>query len=408
MKVFNIILSIFVLLLAIALAVSSFFLYEKRELMLEGWGTFSETAQKTAETMDKQSGTKLAETVNTENLHHTKYSEYENLESMKGILKELTEGADNLMRQRDQYVKVFRQIALDVDMKGIPANDKMTGIESSDTEIAKVEQAVANFKGRRDKLVNAVSGSSRIVGVNLNVNEMKNGDPGKALAVLNTKLKSMNDQLNRYKSMANELARLSGNSANVGDSLTAAIQTTDAIKRSFNELQRKLTDTQNKLQSANRQIAQLQNTVSNRDSNISRLNQNLNTQKQENTVLKSIIGMDAENVEKPWKAGGEEARKAVAAKVIEINERFGFIVVDLGTLSRVSQWLGNKNNQVDPKIEKGMKLNIVRDFDTPDVKLIVKGAEVTNVSDRCSIVEVPADSIAEVKVGDTVIVDFAQ
>ena len=49
MKVFNIILSIFVLLLAIALAVSSFFLYEKRELMLEGWGTFSETAQKTAE-----------------------------------------------------------------------------------------------------------------------------------------------------------------------------------------------------------------------------------------------------------------------------------------------------------------------------------------------------------------------
>ena len=77
-------------------------------------------------------------------------------------------------------------------------------------------------------------------------------------------------------------------------------------------------------------------------------------------------------------------------------------------MSRVSQWLGNKNNQVDPKIEKGVKFNIVRDFDTPDVKLIVKGAEVTNVADRCSIVEVPADDIENVKVGDSVIIDFVQ
>ena len=120
------------------------------------------------------------------------------------------------------------------------------------------------------------------------------------------------------------------------------------------------------------------------------------------------ISIDDENIEKPWLAGSEEARKEVVGKVIEVNARFGIVVVDLGAMTRVIQWLGNKNTQVDPKIENGMKLNIVRNFDTPDVKLIVKGAEVTNVADRCSIVEVAADDIANVKVGDTVIVDFVK
>ena len=403
MKVFNIILSIFVLLFAIALAVSSFFLYEKRVIFLEGWDKLSLAAQTTAETMDKNSGTSLKDKVNQEALHHTQYA------TMDEMLQELTSGADNLMKQRDQYVDAFRRIAINVDMKNIPANNKMTNLQSSSSATSDVVNAVYAFKNRRDNLVNAISGVGKVVGVNLNANAMRNDpDPGRSLAALTNKLKSMNDQLNRYKSMANELARLSGNSGNVGDSLSEAIKTTTAIKTAFNNLQTKLTKTERELQSAKSQIAQLKNTVANRDSNIGRLNENLKEQKQENTVLKSIIGMDVENVEQPWKDGGEEARKAVVGKVIEVNERFGFVVIDLGALSRVSQWLGNKNNQVDPKIEKGVKFNIVRDFDTPDVKLIVKGAEVTNVADRCSIVEVSADDIENVKVGDSVIIDFVQ
>ena len=372
-------------------------------MMLSGWSKLATAAQTTAETMDKASGTALADKVNAENLHHTQYA------TMDDVLQELTTGAENLMKQRDQYIEAFRKIALSVDMKAIPANDKMSGIETSARSVSDVANAVYNFKNRRDNLVNAIAGTGKIVGVTLNSTAMRNdNDPGKSLGVLNTKLKSMNDQLDRYKSMASELSRLSGGRASVGDSVSDAVKTTDAIKKSFNDLQAKLNATQNSLKNANREIAQLKNTVSNRDSNISNLNRNLAVQKEENTVLKSIIAMDEENVEQPWKAGSDDARKEVIGKVLEVNERFGIVVVDLGSLTRVSQWLGNKNSQVDPKIEKGMKLNIVRNFDTPDVKLIVKGAEITNVADRCSVLEVPADDIANIKVGDSVIIDFVK
>ena len=56
MKVTNIVLSIIILLLALALAVSSFFLYEKREIMLNGWEKLTTTINETAKEMDKNSG----------------------------------------------------------------------------------------------------------------------------------------------------------------------------------------------------------------------------------------------------------------------------------------------------------------------------------------------------------------
>ena len=410
MKVFNVILSVFVLLFAVVLAVSSVMLYKHRVELLGGWNQFSEVVEATASKLDEKSGTKMADTLNKDNLQPTNYLGY-HLEGadLGATLQELTAGAENLMKQRDQYIETFRKIALSVDMKGIPSADKMSSVDSSAKAVSDVSNAVYNFKNRRDNLVNAITASAKVVGVNLNANAMRNdNDPGKALNALNVQLKNMKDQLERYKAMANELARLSGSRAATGDSVSEAIKTTDAIKKSFNELNAKLNATQRSLQSANSQIAQLKNTLANRDSKIRDKEQELGAQKEENTVLKSIIGMDDENIEKPWLAGSEEARKEVVGKVIEVNARFGIVGVDLGAMTRVIQWLGNKNTQVDPKIENGMKLNIVRNFDTPDVKLIVKGAEVTNVADRCSIVEVAADDIANVKVGDTVIVDFVK
>ena len=74
MKITNIILSIIILLLAIALAVSSFFLYEKREIMLNGWEKLTTTINETASELDKKSGTKLAEDLTQDKLHHTNYA----------------------------------------------------------------------------------------------------------------------------------------------------------------------------------------------------------------------------------------------------------------------------------------------------------------------------------------------
>ncbi len=403
MKVFNIILSVLVLLFAIALAVTSFFLYEKRVQLLEGWGKFGEKSHEVATIMDKDSGTQIAEKVTTETLHHTQYA------NMDSVLSELTGGAEQLMKQRSEYIDALTRIAKNIEMRGVPSESKLTAVETSLASSESIVKAVVEMKNRRDNLVNGIASTASLVGVTVNKNAMRNdNDPSKALSALNAKLKSMNEQLTRYQNMARELAQASG-SGNVSvNDANAIANATRTLKATISKLKTDLDNTRRELQKAKQEIERLNSTVANRQADITRLNQNLEASNNENNLLKSIITIDEDNLETPWTVGGVDARKAVKGKVIEINERFGFVVVDLGALTRVSQWLGNKNNLVDPKIEKGMKFNIVRNFDTPDVKLIVKGAEATNVADKCSIVEVPADDINNIKVGDTVIVDFVQ
>lgn len=402
MKAFNIILSILVLLLAVALAVSSFFLYEKREIMLGGWDKLSRSVSNTATILDGKSGTTVGTKLTSDALHHTQYA---NLDAM---LKELNDSATNIMKQRDQYVEALMNIGKTIEMKGIPADSSLSEIASSGESAQKIIDGVYNFKGRRDALVNSVARTGKIVGVNVNANELKSGDPANGLKALDDQLNKMIKQLNNYKAMAKELSQFSGSGSSDSDDVAATQKTIDAIKASIRDLQNKYNSSQRDLKNAQNTIKEYEALGKRRDSEIVGLNETIKVKEGENTQLKVIIGMDNDDVEIPWKDGSKEARQILRGKVIEVNEKFGFVVADFGKYTRVAQKLGNKISHVDPKIENGLKFNVVRGFDTPDVKLITKGATATNVADKCTVIEIMSEDSSDVKVGDDVIVDFVE
>ena len=87
-------------------------------------------------------------------------------------------------------------------------------------------------------------------------------------------------------------------------------------------------------------------------------------------------------------------------KNIEVNEKFGFYVVDIGNNTLVDQQIGNRINKINPKIEPNMKLTVARNMNSPEVKFITKG-KITNVADDCSIIEVTENS-NKVQVGDDI------
>ena len=60
MKATNIVLSILILLLALASAVFSYFLFEKRDSMIKGWEKMATTINSASVSMDKTSGTQIA------------------------------------------------------------------------------------------------------------------------------------------------------------------------------------------------------------------------------------------------------------------------------------------------------------------------------------------------------------
>ena len=392
MKVTNIVLSIIILLLAIALAVSSFFLYEKREIMLNGWEKLTTTINETATELDKKSGTKLAEELTQNELHHTNYA------NLDDKLKKLNEGAANLVKQRDALANTIIEIARTVEANNVPMEEALTKLESSSASAEDVQKQVRIFRQRRDAVIDSIVASCRKIGVSVSKNDLKNGNSGKVFTQINKRLDAINTQIRTYENEARNIGKIKGvnSSFNAGDYRSSLLK----LKNSVQSLSNKLYSTEGKLRSAENRVKQLNNTVKQRDQRISNLNSTINKKNTEVKQLKRALGLEPSAVVQPWSDGCKESRLAVKGKIIEINDKFGFYVVDIGKNTLVDQKIGNRINKINPKLVNNMQLTVARNMNTPEVKFVAKG-KLTNVEDDCSIVEI-SDSTNKVLIGDDV------
>ncbi|MBR2723473.1 MAG: hypothetical protein IKB77_03985 [Lentisphaeria bacterium] len=393
MKVTNIVLSIIILLLALALAVSSFFLYEKREIMLNGWEKLTTTINETAKEMDKNSGTKLAEELTQDNLHHTNYA---NLDDQ---LKKLNEGAARLIKQRDNLASTLVSVSRILEANNAATEEALAKLETSEGVARDVVAQAQTFKERRDAVLNAIVQSGRLIGVSINVNDLKKGNSKKVFDAFNAKLNSLKDQLAKYQRFSAQVGRIAGAPA-PNFNVPAYEASLAKISNAVTALKTKYNKSQNDLRIANSKIASLNNTVKQRDQRIKNLNTTITKKETEVKQLKRALGLEPNAVVNPWTDGSKESRRAVKGKVIEVNEKFGFYVVDIGNNTLVDQTIGNRINKINPKIQEKMKITVARNMNSPEVKFISK-ANITNVADECSIIEV-IDSGNKVMVGDDV------
>ncbi len=393
MKVTNIVLSIIILLLALALAVSSFFLYEKREIMLNGWEKLTTTINDTAKEMDKNSGTKLAEELTQDNLHHTNYA---NLDDQ---LKKLNEGAAKLIKQRDNLASTLVSISRILEANNAATEEALAKLETSEGVAKDVVAQAQTFKERRDAVLNAIVQSGRLIGVSINVNDLKKGNSKKVFDAFNAKLKSLKEQLADYQRFSEQIGRIAGAPAR-NFNVPAYKTSLNKISNAVTDLKAKYNKSQNELRIANGKISTLNNTVKQRDQRIKNLNTTITKKETEVKQLKRALGLAPNAVVNPWTDGSKESRRAVKGKVIEVNEKFGFYVVDIGNNTLVDQTIGNRINKINPKIQEKMKITVARNMNSPEVKFISK-ANITNVADECSIIEV-IDSGNKVMVGDDV------
>lgn len=392
MKITNIVLSVIILLLAIALAVSSFFLYEKREIMLNGWEKLTTTIHDTAAEMDKNSGTKLAEGLNQNELHHTNYA------NLDDKLKKLNEGAAALIKQRDSLASTIIDIAKTVEANEIPMEEALTKIESSSATAEDIQKQVRIFRQRRDAVVNSIVASCRKIGISVNANDLKNGNSGKVFAQINRRLDAINSQLKTYENEARNISRIKGvnSSFNPRDYRASLLK----LKNAVQALSKKLDSTAAELRRSQQRVSQLNNTVKQRDQRIRNLNSVIANSNTEVSKLKKALGVDKNAVVTPWTNGCKEARLEVKGKIIEINEKFGFYVVNIGKNTIVTQTIGNTPQDYNPQLSNNMKITIARNANSPEVKFIAKG-KLTNVDADCSILEV-TDGGNKVAIGDDV------
>lgn len=385
MKITNVILSILILLLAIALAVSSFFLYEKREIMLNGWSTFAQNINTTAATLDKDSGTDYAKDLTTDTLAHT---QYKNLDSN---LQKLNESAKKHIEQRDNFAAAIVAIAniTKISKNAQPDDLKLKAIESSKAETEKVIEHIRSFKNRRDKVISSIKDFARHISVSVETSDLEEANHERAFNDFKRKfnnlnaeirsLKNKNADLNRkIKSLESQIGGLKNQITSHQNGLRSVAQTAGS-SANYNSVRNKVTSFKN-------QIAAKDRTIKAKDADIAK--------------LKRIIGLSGNRIPNVWKDGSKEARSAIEGKIVEINEKFGFYVVNFGSNIRAKQTIGNKVCAIDPQLKENMKITVVRDKNTPDVKFVAN-AKIVKVNPDSMIIEVIKGG-NPVKIGDDV------
>ena len=105
----------------------------------------------------------------------------------------------------------------------------------------------------------------------------------------------------------------------------------------------------------------------------------------------------------PWKDGSKEALSAVKGQVIDVNNKYGFVVVNLGKNTLVEQKIGNSLNRVNPEIRKDSDMVVARGLDSDHGKFIGR-IKLVKVNENCAIANVVPGSLngRRINVGDSV------
>lgn len=379
MKIVNVILSVLILVLAALSAVASYFLFVKREQLLKGWEQMARTINQTASELDRNSGTNVAAELTPEKLAHTNY------EQLGAELPKLNQQAKNLVEQRDQLAETVRRIDTILDLKAQELANYTQLTQFANTREASLRNA-QDFKNNRDSLVKSIADYSKKVGVTLNEGNLKGKGGSAEFKKFSDRVEAIRAQCTAYEASFRRIATSSG-AAKPNFNANAYKTSLAAIEKAVQELKSKYDNAMNQVEKGKRDLAAANNKIKNLEGQISTLNGTIQAKDGEIKQYRVALGLDPSTPIDPWQKASEEARRAVRGKVVEINEKFGFYALDIGSGTLVTQQIGTKTVDVSPDITAGMELFVARNMDTAEAQYIGR-IRLTNVDADCSIAEI--------------------
>jgi hypothetical protein len=399
MKVVNVALSILILLLAIASAVFSFFLFEKRTQLIDGWKKMAITINQSATEMDKGSGTKLGSDLTLETLSHEKYAELDQR------LAKLTDQSRKLIRQRDELAETLRRIGTISEMNNVGASDAFKNLTTYSTSKDDVVNGVGALVDRRNKIAQAAVSAAQKLDITINEAKLRTADAG-TLDQFARQFTQYAKERQGLENALNDLSRQVG-----GGSLDFSGNNFDSslnkVKQALNALKNKLAEADRAIATRDQQIQRQKSELSGKDNQIAGLQKQLDEKNYQLDTLRTALGIpNGEALPMPWKPGSTEVRKRVVGLVADVSDKYGYIAINIGTDSTVPQQLGNKVGQINMELTPGLEMVVSRgDLEVPTSDFITK-VKLTKVDKDCSIAEPVGAANGSVKVGDKVWFDI--
>ena len=102
----------------------------------------------------------------------------------------------------------------------------------------------------------------------------------------------------------------------------------------------------------------------------------------------------------PWRPGSVEVRANTVGEVVKVDNEYGYIAINLGKNSVVTQKLGEKSITVNPQIARGMEMIVARGKLNDDAEFVAR-VKLDEVGNECTTANIPAGA-NKIKVGDIV------
>lgn len=362
MKIANLVLSILILILALVCTVFSFFLFEKRTSLVEGWEKMAAGIAGASSSMTQSGGT-----VSQNDLAHKDYTG----SNMDAKMRAFGTQSKTITRQRDEFAQNLSAIGKSVGMK--------------DDDI-KTEQLIEDCGASEDEVKGARAVAKAVARV---VNE-RNREKRRA---------------NDYSEKMSEVGGIVG-ASNRRD--------TENVVNSVRRTKRNLDNARDDLNRANRELRQTQSDKSRIERERDSYKDRLYAANREKDALQkelSKVKRDYRELTKTeygdialWQPGSDEARSKVVGKVVEVNEKNGYIIMDLNNTIRIPQQVGAKVLKVDPLLQRGLEMIVCRGQLGESGKLqFIARIKIHSIDEKCSIANIPADAAKAIKVGDIVI-----
>lgn len=292
------------------------------------------------------------------------------------------------------------------ELRNLPEAGDFSKMESYEASKDYVAKGVGDFAKRRNQLISMLGSTANRLNVRLNAQELKDA-PATGYRPFDTRVNELRAQFEAYNATLGNIVTIVNADAEQPDLsdenyAAALVQVTDAVR----DLKARNNKALSLLEEINNKYRAVQEEIKQRDGKIGALSSQLAGKLDEISQYRRALGLADENF-KPWAVGSAESRRAVRGKVTEVNSKFGFIAVDLGTNTLVRQDAGEgKFLEINPSLNKGMELCVARDFNDPQKVEFIGKVTLTTVDGDCSIAEIAALAPNQkIQVGDDVYID---
>lgn len=408
MGIVNRIINGLIAVLAIVSVIFGYMLFEKREQLIKRGDMMAQAINNVASKLDSGSGTSYAEKLQLlkleldpkkdpnaqKNAEKTLYhTNYKNLQS---VLEPFKKQALDIIEQRDTLGAALNDVAIKLEIPETYTPAQFNEIKSYKEKKSSLLDNVAKINERDNAIMAQISAFAGVIGYSLDKETLKSLDNYKVpLDEFSEKVQALKKRFDSYAEHIKRVCAifqiqepsLSGD--DYSNELSSAADALKGVKDEFEKTKTELAETKTKLEETQEDLNKALAKIEAHEKKIAELNKEV-------AKLRGDIEDDTPKPQEGQKDEKASLVEKLEGKVIELNPKWGFVVIDLGKNNKIMVGGKKKREEIVP-LPEGKVMLVGRDD-----KYIGK-IKIVRVNEYCAIANVLSEEKeSKVEIGDRV------